>query len=169
MRRREKKKFYGTMLAGLLLLIGLGYAYLSSNLQINGDALFKRSTWNIHWVSPPTISSGSVSGTNVTTAAHVTGTNNDTVEYSITLTNPRDYYEFTVVAENTGTMDGMISVFSNKVYSGNTEITLPDYVKSEVTYANGAKVKAKQILRANSSQTFKVKVSYRDDIEVNQQ
>ena len=74
------------------MLLGLGYAYIHTDLSINGDALFKRSTWNIEWVSPPTVTNGSVSGANVTTAAHVTGTNNDTVEYSITLTNPRDYY-----------------------------------------------------------------------------
>ena len=66
----SQRKLYGTILTGLLLIIGLGYAYFNSNLSINGDALFKRSTWNIHWVSSPTVTSGSVSGTDVTTSSY---------------------------------------------------------------------------------------------------
>ena len=163
----NKKKTYRNLLILILLFVGLGYAYLQADLKINGDALFKRATWNIHWYNV-SVSEGSVSGTSVTQAAHITGTNSNTVEYAVTLTNPRDYYEFTVDAKNEGTMDGMISVVSNKVYSGTTEITMPDYVGYTVTYEDGVTVAPNHLLSAGSSETYKVKVYFKDDIEASQ-
>ena len=78
------------------------------------------------------MSEGSVSGTSVTQAAQITGTNSNTVEYAVTLTNPRDYYEFTVDAKNEGTIDGMITGISNKVYENNVEVTILTSEKSNI-------------------------------------
>ena len=43
-----KKRNYGIILV-LILLIGVGYAYLSTTLTINGIANFKKNDWNIIW------------------------------------------------------------------------------------------------------------------------
>ena len=45
----NKKKFIYSILLILLLAIGIGYAYLTSNLSISGNTQVTTNTWNIHF------------------------------------------------------------------------------------------------------------------------
>ena len=67
----------------LVVCLSLGYAYINSDLNINGTAQVKHANWDIHW-SNVQVSSGSVS------ASTPTISNQTTVTYSVTLTNPGD-------------------------------------------------------------------------------
>ena len=166
--KKVKKKTKISILILLLLVITIGYAALQSTLNINGTSIINNSTWDIHW-NNVSVTSGSVTGTNVTTAAHIL-TGNTEVEYSITLGTPGDFYEFTVDAVNSGSIDAMIGSFSNKVYqsNGTTERTLPDYLAYSVIYSDGVAVANNQKLEANSTETYKVRVEFKRDINANQ-
>ena len=107
---------------------------------------------------------GSVSGDAVTQAAQITNTEKTLVEYSITLSEPGEFYEFTVDAKNEGTIDGMINVVSNKTYesNGTTEKSLPEYLTYSVTYSDGKTIAPKQLLKAGTTEKYKVRVEFKD-------
>ena len=147
----------------LLLVITVGYALLSQTLDINGTTNIKSSNWSIIWDNV-VVKDGSVSGDSVTTGAAITNTEKTLVEYSISLSEPGEFYEFTVDAKNEGTIDGMVNTVSNKVYesNGTTEKTLPEYLTYSVTYSDGKAIEPKQLLSAGSTEKYKVRVEFKD-------
>ena len=155
--KKNKKKLNYMILIIMLLVISIGYAVLSTNLNIVGAGTINNPTWNIHWENVQ-VKTGSVSASTPTIDTAKT-----TVNYSVTLTIPGDYYEFTVDAVNAGTIDGMVSVVSNKL--NNTEITtLPNYLEYKVTYEDGVDIAPNHLLAANTSEKYKVHVGYKKDI-----
>lgn len=161
----------GKMVIAVLLLIaiiGVGYAALGANLKINGVANIPSASWDVHFKTGSiAVTSGSVTGTNVTTAATIT--NPTQVDYAVKLALPGDFYEFTVIAENTGTIDAMIdSVVSKKGDVVITTGTLPSYIDYSVTYADGIEIQSKHILSKNTEETYKVRIEFKKDIEASE-
>ena len=111
----------------LVLGLGIGYAYINSDLKINGTAQVKSANWDVHWANIA-ITNGSVN------ASSPTISNQTTVNYSVVLNAPGDYYEFTVDAVNAGSIDAMIDTITSKL-NGATITTLPAYLNYTVTYA----------------------------------
>ena len=137
----------------LILLISIGFAFLSSNLSIIGNTLVSKQIWDIHFESPTKVG-GNVDATSLEL------TNSTTVDFSADLLKPKDSYEFSVDVVNNGSIDAMISSITA------TELTasqkkLFEYV---ITYDYGAALKEKQLLAHNSSDKYKVTVRYKDDI-----
>ena len=161
MKNKKNNKIVAFLL--LLLVITVGYALLSQTLDINGTTNIKKSNWSIIWDNVQ-VKDGSVSGDSVTTAASITNAEKTLVEYSISLSEPGDYYEFTVDAKNEGTIDGMVNVVSNKVYesNGTTEKTLPEYLTYTVAYSDGKAIEPKHLLSAGSTEKYKVRVEFKD-------
>ncbi len=144
----------------LVVGLGIGYAYINSDLKINGTAQINHANWDVHWANVQ-VKSGSVS------AATPTITNQTTVNYSVTLTNPGDYYEFTVDAVNGGEIDAMIDTISSKL-NGTKITTLPEYLSYSVVYADDEELEENHQLLANTTEKYKVSISYRDDINASQ-
>ena len=155
--KKSKKRLNYLLVIVLLLLVSVGYAVLSTNLNIVGVSTINNSTWDIHWENVQ-VKTGSVSVSTPTIDTAKT-----TVNYSVTLTIPGDYYEFTVDAVNAGTIDGMVSVVSNKL-NGTEITTLPSYLEYKVSYEDGVEIAPNHLLAANSSEKYKVHVGYKKDI-----
>ena len=164
--RRYKKKKIVVILVLLLFVISLGYAYLNTTLNINGTTNISSANWNIYWDN---IVFGSNNVTDVTTPATIQ-TGDTEVLFNVNFSEPGDTYEFTVDAVNDGTIDGMISVVSKGVYASNgtTPKNLPDYLEYTVTYSDGVAIANHQLLSANSTETYKVRVHYKEDISSSQ-
>lgn len=148
--RRNRNKIIVVL---LILLISIGFAFLSSNLSIIGNTLVSKQTWDIHFENPTKVG-GNVDATSLEL------TNSTTVDFSVDLFKPKDSYEFSVDVVNNGSIDAMISSITA------TELTasqkkLFEYV---ITYDDGAALKEKQLLTHNSSDKYKVTVRYKDDI-----
>ena len=154
---KNKRKLNYMILIIMILVISIGYAILSTNLNILGSSQISAPTWNIHWENV-SVKSGSV-----TAATPTIDTNKTTVNYSVTLTIPGDYYEFTVDAVNAGTIDGMVSVVSNKL-NGTEITTLPSYLEYKVTYEDGVDIAPNHLLASGTSEKYKVHVGYKKDI-----
>ena len=158
--RSLKKQNLILILAFLLIMLSIGYALISQDLLINGSSKINNPTWNIHFENV-SVKSGSVTGTQVVKAATL-----DTITsvgYSINLDTPGDYYEFTVDAVNSGSIDGMIESVSSKL--NNVEITtLPAYLSYSVTYSNGDPILVNQKLKSGKSETYKVRIEFKKDI-----
>ena len=162
MQKTKRRTKYLLLL--LILFISVGYAILQSNLSIIGTTAIQDSKWDIHW-NNVVITEGSVSTSNADKAT--IDNTKTTVNYNIVLDKPGDFYEFTVDAVNEGTIDGMIDVISSKL--NNVEITtLPAYLNYSITYSDGVPLQTNQELKANSSETYKVRIEYKRDIEANQ-
>ena len=139
----------------LIMVISIGFSILSSGLTITGNSTIARNTWDVH-VENVQITSGSVTATTPTIS------NNDTqVTYNVVLNMPGDFYEFTVDAVNEGTIDAMIQTFSNTGLTTEQE----KYLSYSIKYANGVDVANKHLLAHGSSATYRVRVSYRDDLD----
>ena len=144
----------------LVVGLGIGYAYINSDLNINGTAQVNSANWDIHWANIQ-VDSGSVS------ASSPTISNQTTVNYSVILNTPGDYYEFTVDAINGGSIDAMIDTIDSKL-NGATITTLPDYLNYTVTYGDGVELEQNHQLLHNTTEKYKVRVEYNTDINANQ-
>ncbi len=169
-KRNSKKDYlkYGALV--LLLMLTLGYALLSSNLNITGTSNFARTTWNIHFenlVPSTNMILGQGEG------ASITQNKTTEVTYTLNFTEPGQYYEFLVDAKNDGTIDGMVNTITStiKIGEGNaTPITtnpsnLPAYLEYSATYADGTPIEEHHLLKSTKKETYKVRVAFSTDIE----
>ena len=159
MRRKKKRIVFVIIL--VLLFFGIGYAYLTTTLSINGITDIDRNSWDVYFDNVQ-VTTGSVSGAQEIEAPTITS---DTeVEFHINLKQPGDYYEFTVDAKNDGTIDAMVESVSTKI-NGVEVSSLPNYLVYYVEYENGADVAESQLLAHESVETLLVRIEFRDDIE----
>ena len=150
----------------LMFCITLGYAYLNTELDINGTTNITSANWSIYWDN---IVLGSNNVTDITTPATISSGLTE-VTFNVNFQQPGDTYEFTVDAVNDGSIDAMISVVSNGVYAANgtTPKTLPDYLEYTVTYSDGVPISQNHLLEAGETETYKVRVHYKEDITASQ-
>ena len=153
--KKNKTQVYLLLIFSLALLIGIGYAALSATLNINGQTTINKASWDIH-MEDINVTSGSVTATTVPTL----DTAKTTVNFSVKLTNPGDFYEFTVKEVNKGTIDAMVSTISK---TGLTT-TQAKYLDYTVTYSDGTALAEKQLLKSNQSETLKIRVAFKKDI-----
>ena len=153
--KQNKTQVYLLLIFSLALLIGVGYAALSATLNINGQTTINKASWDIH-MEDINVTSGSVTATTVPTL----DTAKTTVSFSVKLTNPGDFYEFTVKEVNKGTIDAMVSTISK---TGLTE-TQAKYLDYTVTYDSGLSLAQNQILKAGNSEYLRVKVAFKKDV-----
>ena len=158
--RVNKRKLKYLLVVILLLTISVGYAVINSTLNISGVGTINNPTWDIHFESIQ-VKTGSVTPTTAATL----DTPRTTINYAVTFTIPGEYYEFTVNAVNAGTIDGMVSVVSNKL-NGTEITTLPNYLEYKVSYADDVDIQPNHLLAAGTSETYKVHVGYKKDINI---
>ena len=143
----------------LLLSISIGYALINTNLKINGTANVTKQTWDIHFENIQ-VTEGSVTTQNPATINPEYPT---TVTYNIHLENPGDFYEFEVDAVNNGSIDAMITNITST--DNGQSISLPSYMEYKVTYSSGTNLDINHILEANTTETYKVGIYFKQDIQ----
>ncbi len=162
MRKSLKKINLKIVLIVSLLLITIGYASLQANLNINGTSIIANARWDIHFENVQ-VNNHSVPIETGDSAAIINPSDNTEVLYSISLKQPGDFYEFTVDAVNEGTIDAMIESVSSKL--NNVEITtLPNHLEYSVAYEDDIAIAPNHLLEAGSSETYKVRIAYKKDI-----
>ncbi|MBR3199182.1 MAG: hypothetical protein IKG27_04120 [Bacilli bacterium] len=113
MEARHKNILIGVLL-GLVLIMAVGYAAFASNLTINGTSNISTS-WNVHikTITPSAIASGTYANneTTYTSAGSIKHEVIDayTAEFSAILLSPSESVTYTVVVENTGTIDATLN------------------------------------------------------------
>ena len=153
--KQNKTQVYLLLIFSLALLIGIGYAALSATLNINGQTTINKASWDIH-MEDINVTSGSVTATTVPTL----DTAKTTVNFSVKLTNPGDFYEFTVKEVNKGTIDAMVSTISKTGLIATQE----KYLDYTVTYSDGTALAEKQLLKSNQSEVLRVRIAFKSDI-----
>ena len=153
----KKSIGFSAVIIGLLVVaivaMSVGFAVFSSNLEINGKTTVESSTWNIQFDEE---SYSETMGSETTTPEF----NVTSMTYAVTLTEPGDFYEFTVNVENNGTFDAQL-----------TGITLTDltpeqekYLTYTLTYASTPYTSSQSNLSIDlahgSTAPVKVRVEY---------
>ena len=93
MRRNQRKKKFAIALL-LLFAIVVGYAVISTQLKIDGTASIQKQTWSVHWENPQ-VTQGSISE-----IPPALSTEDTVAMWSVELSFPGDFYEFTIDAVN---------------------------------------------------------------------
>ena len=150
--RASKKDKILFLLIGILVLMGVGYAYLNTNLSISGIAGIGTPTWDVHFENV-VVKNGSVE--TVTKAPTIDGSKTS-IDYEITLNEPGDFYEFTVDVKNGGTIDAMIDSISTTI-NGNSISSIPNYLEYSITYEDGVEIAKNHLLEAGNSVKYKIK------------
>ncbi|MBQ2640352.1 MAG: hypothetical protein IJF92_06315 [Bacilli bacterium] len=155
----KNRNLYILIVFTVALITGIGFAFLTSNLSITGSTKIKDNIWDVHFGNI-TVKQGSID------AATPTITNGTNINYSVTLNQPGDFYEFSVPIENSGTIDGMIDSISA------TELTTEQKKYMEYTYyfasdqCNPNTFTKRKILKNNGAglNTLIINIKYKDDI-----
>ena len=160
MKKKSNRKFVLLVLALLLFTITVGYATLSTTLEIKGTSKINNATWNVHFANL-NVTEGSVTATK---AASIDATTT-TIDYDVNLTKPGDFYEFTVDVTNTGSINAKLSAIPTL---GGVSTEQDVYTNYNVTYSNGKAIGANDKLAAGETKTLKVKVEFDKNITSNQ-
>ena len=155
--KKSKNKKHSLLLILLLLIVGIsiGYAALATTLNINGNTTIEKASWDIHFENLV-----KTSGSEVATVEAAIDSTKTLIEYTITLTEPGDFYEFTVDIVNNGTIDAMISEVLKEGLTTDQE----KYIEYTATYSDGVELQELNSLKSGTKENIKVRVKYRDDI-----
>ncbi len=155
-----RNKILVLVILGISLFVGLGYALIETGLSMVGILEVNKKLF-VYWDNV-VVTQNSVQADTPT----ITDTS---VAFDIILTQPGDYYEFTLDTNNIGN-DKMVSSISNKLDGVEmTSNSLPAYISYSATYSDGVPIAANHLLEAGTAanptkQTYKVKVEFLDTI-----
>ena len=162
-RGKKRKQQLISILFVLLSAIGIGFALLRADLKIVGVYKINNAKWDIYFdniqISPASVALST--GDSAPTIAQ----DKTTINYTITLNKPGDYYEFTVDVKNDGDIDAMVESVSF-IVNGNENNPLPTYLQYRVSYLDTGRIPAaNHVLLANTQRTYKVKLEFKKDID----
>ena len=135
--RNSKKLLIFALILFAWSTIGIGYAYLSSNLKLAGTANIAKTSWNIHFANIK-FDDGNIKAT---TPAKII--NDTTISMDLSLESPGDKYSFDVDVVNSGTIDAMLT----EIFK--TELTeeQKNYLEYTIKYSDGNEIKEKDLLK----------------------
>ncbi len=137
--KSSKRKNKILLLIILILGISIGFAMLSTTLKINGDTIIRKNNWGVYWDKDSIkVTDGSVDSSIPVVSDDEE--KNTVLTWSANLSLPGDFYEFTIDAVNSGSLDAMIINIDESVTP-----ELPNYIKYSVTYADGTVPEEKQV------------------------
>ena len=151
----KSKMFVYLFIALAFSGVSLGYAFLSTDLDINGALKVAKSSWDIHFenVQVNENSSNSVTGS----SGVPTISNDTTVNFSVGLDNPGEFYEFTVDVVNDGTINAKIGGIEILPQLTNEQ---KKYFEYKVIYSDGIEIKLNDALNAGDTETLLIRFKY---------
>ena len=139
----------------LILIISIGFAYLTSSLVINGIIGYKGNTWNIYFDNIHMITND-VGGDKPTI-----NNSKDTINFSITMSEPGEVYKFSVDVVNDGTIDAMLSeILTTGINSSNSK-----YLSYTVKYYDDTELSINDGIKAGTKTRLNVEVNYKYDTD----
>ncbi|MBR6949575.1 MAG: hypothetical protein IKH54_05245, partial [Bacilli bacterium] len=164
-RKRRNRVF---ILFILLLTVSIGFAALSTQLNVVGTTGISKNTWSVYWANV-----GNENGIVPTTSPTISNEDethlNTVISFGVTLAEPGDYYEFEVDAVNNGTIDAMLTGVTTNITSNGVSATLPSYILYSVKYSDGEEPGNKHLLSKKSGNTptkerYKIRIGFSRDI-----
>ena len=139
----------------LVVFLGIGYAFLEANLNINGDVTVEAPELN-SYIQGVNVTAGSTSGTPT-----IIGNDKKEVDFTTALTSDgSSFFEETTTIVNKGSKKAYLSGIDIKVYNGTTEITLAAPYEYSITHGDGTAIETGEELAIAGTQTYKFKFNY---------
>ena len=170
---KKRLPIYIIIVSVLLVGITLGSAFLSSTLKIIGNSKINKNSWVIYFDdidiaedSAPVENSNDNARISKNGVADPTKQN---IEFTASLKDPGDFYEFTVWTVNDGTIDAEVESLEKSVLTEEQQ----KYLDFIVTYDDGTPIKECDILYHKGStdgpnkRLVKAVVKYKSGINVN--
>ncbi|MDO4996053.1 MAG: LamG domain-containing protein [Bacilli bacterium] len=153
--RRRKHKYLIIIL--ILLFISVGFAYLTSTLDIVGIGHLKKASWNIYFDNVNIVEGNNLSSNPPTTSNH----NTTSVSYTVNFTKPGDTYKFYIDIVNNGTIDAMVSLIDeNTILTSNQS----KYASYSISYIDGTPIQENNFLGRHSKETLQIIIKYKKDV-----
>ena len=153
-RYNRKRKSLAGVLVLLCLSLTLGFAYLTTELNINGTLNIASSRWDIHFENIE------ISPDSVTATTDPTISNDTTITFATTLEKPGDFYEFTTDIVNDGTYDAKIdSIALSPTLTSEEE----EFFEYKIEYTDGGNVQVDDALDAGTSENIRVLFKYKEN------
>ncbi|MDO4995889.1 MAG: hypothetical protein Q4E69_01795 [Bacilli bacterium] len=150
------RKYLKLISIALILIISIGFAYLTSSLIINGIIGYKGNSWNIYFDNISMIKN------DVGGAKPTINNSKDTVNFSITFSEPGETFKFSVDVVNEGTIDAMLSeILTTGINSSNSS-----YLSYTVKYYDDTELSLNDGIKAGTKTRLNVEVNYKYDTEV---
>lgn len=157
--KKNKKMSLIILLLIIIFGITLGYATLSSSLNINGISIINNAKWDIHFENIQFRDENATA----TTPAEINDDGN-TITFEVNLLKPGDFYEFTVDVKNAGTIDGMLESITATI-NNQPEDNLPNYLCFYISYSDDIPMQYHHLLKAGESVNYKVHLGYKTEID----
>lgn len=145
---RKSKGIIIGVLCAVIVFMSIGFAALSSQLTINGNATIS-DTWNVQITNIEK----KESSTGVTETDQPTHTAT-TANFNVSLKEPGDYAIYTVTVKNTGSLDAVLTRITETEGEGGSAA-----IKYTVTPAAGSQ-QGSDLPKTTGTHTFDVKVEY---------
>lgn len=147
-----------------ILILGLsaGFAALSTRLSINGQTKIDKVGWDIRFENI-VVTDGSVEIGTGSQAATINPTDKTKVTYNIALTQPGDFYEFTVDVVNKGSIDAKLESIVKDELSDAQDA----YANYTVSYVDGTSPTIGETLLAGDAnkKTLKIRIEFDPNIQ----
>ena len=138
-----------------IVFLGIGYAFLEANLNINGDVTVSAPELNVY-VQSTAVTEGSTPGTPT-----IIGNDKKEVDFTTALTSDgNSFFEETTTLVNKGSKDAYLLSINVKVYSGNTVINLLSPYEYTLSKSDGSPVVIGEKLKSTESTAYKIKYNY---------
>ena len=166
--KKDSRKRWGILLLLFLVItISIGYAAMTSNLDINGSSTIKGQTWDVHFenltnISKIGLTSDSATGEKAAVIRELSTTpsnkkDDQNIDFAISMKQPGDQYSFKVNVVNAGSLNARCKLEV-------TQLTSPasNYLTWSVvgisTNSTG------EIISAGSSKQITVTVTFKDSV-----
>lgn len=151
--KRKRLKLFSII---LILFISIGFAYLSTNLFMNGLIGYRGNSWSIYFDNIQVIYD------NVGVTDPVISNDKLTVNLNIPFSEPGECYKFSVDVVNNGTIDAML----NEVVKTGINSSNKDYLSYNVNYYDGTELKVNDAIKAGSKTRIVIEFDYKYEITI---
>ena len=175
-RRRKNNIVIGTLCA-VLVLMGVGYAILSTTLNVGGTANIK-GDFDIHFTRIEKSSSTITDTTLLSTMDNGTGitenTSNHEGTFTAVLQKPTDYVIYDVVVANTGSIDGYLTFTFGDTHNNcdyykdfySVEFIRDDVdpdISTDILQPNATFTDTEVLENTTGTRTYKIKVTFKEN------
>ena len=176
MRNRKRNNIVIGTLCSVLVLMGVGYAILSTTLNIGGTANIK-GDFDIHFTNIQRSSSTITDSTLLSTMDEGTGikdgTNNHEGTFTAVLQKPTDYVIYEVEVANTGSIDGYLTFTFGDKHSNfdyYKDFYSVEFIRDDVDpdistdiLQNGTFTDNEVLVNTTGTRTYKIKVTFKEN------
>lgn len=137
-----------SILESLLIIVLLFITIILSIkfiVKIKHEQIDSTYLWNITF-SNPKIKEGSQDGE--------IKTNDNELNFSVTLKNEEEFYEYTIDIKNEGNLDAQISEINQEIKS------TKNILVAKINYDDGTEIKKGDVLKSGDKKTVKVSITY---------